>query len=151
MIEFNSISGELIKLEKAEGKAAWRLYSKLLDECLKRDIKLGSIFDDLFNKFKQASKEKKTKELLEEDIPIELIEKLLQAFMVVSSSEEIRDLFIKCVQKGLYGNNRITEDLLNDHPEDYNLIFFACLKENVLPFFLGIKGLMLNLTGSKIL
>lgn len=146
MLEITGVTGEVIKLEKAEGKISWELYSKLLAECLKHNIKLTDVFDEIFGKFKGASKkEANITDMLQEDIPSELIDKLLQIFMIVSSSEEIRSLFIKSIERSLYGNNRLTEEVLNNNPEDYNLIFFACLKENVLPFFLGIRGLLSNL------
>lgn len=147
MLELTGVSGEEIKIEKAEGKLAWRLYSKLLSECLKNDIDITNAFDEIFNKVKDSSKKGGIENLLKEDIPSSLIDKLLQIFMIVASSEEIRDLFIKCVQRSLYGNNRITEEILDNNPEDYNLIFFACIKQNVLPFFLGIKGLASNILG----
>lgn len=146
MIEITGSTGEIIKLEKAEGKLAWELYSKLLSECLKHNIKLTDIFDEIFSKFKDASKkESDLKDVLQEDIPSELLDKVFQIFMIVSSSEEIRNLFIRCIQRSRYGDNRITEEILNNNPEDYNLIFFVCLKENVLPFFLGIRGLLSNI------
>ncbi len=145
MLELENDSGKIIKIEKAQGKIAWSLYSKLLSECLKHNIKLADTFDEIFKKIKSGD----AKATLAEEIPSELIEKLLQIFMVVGSSDEIRGLFVKCCERSLYGDSRITEDLLNENPQDYNLIFFACLKVNVLPFFFGIKGLVSSLLSSK--
>lgn len=139
-----------VHITKAEGSESWKLYSALLKECLKEDIKLTDVFNELFSKLKEGDVQK----FLQEEIPVELIDKLLQIFMVIGSSDEIRRLFLECAKKSFYtfedgSQEGINEALLNKMPEDYNLIFFACLKENVLPFFLGIKGLLSNLFSSK--
>jgi hypothetical protein len=147
-MEITSSSGEIIKISKAEGKLSWSLYSKLLAECLKHDIKLNDIFDQGFKKLKSLGSDVDIKDLSEQEIPSELLDKMLQVFMIVSSSDEIRSLFVKCVERSMFGNNKITEDILNENPEDYNLIFFACLRVNILPFFLGIKGLLSNIFNS---
>ncbi len=145
MIEIKGSKG-LIKLSPAEGKIGWELYSALLKECLKQDIKLGKIFDEVFKIIKSGDI-KDIKSLTGLDIPQTLIDEALKAFMIIASSDDIRAILIRCLERSLYDNVTITEEILDKHPEDYNLIFFHVLKEYTLPFFFGIKGLISSLFG----
>ncbi len=145
MIEIKGSKG-LIKLSPAEGKIGWELYSALLKECLKQDIKLGKIFDEVFKIIKSGDI-KDIKSLTGLDIPQTLIDEALKAFMIIASSDDIREILIGCLRASLYDNIKITEEVLDNHPEDYNLIFFHVLKEYTLPFFFGIKGLISSLFG----
>lgn len=146
MIEFKGSNDVIIKLSPAEGKTGWKLYSLLLAECLKQDIKLGKIAGELLKTIKDGDV-KDVKSLVDLDIPEALIDEALKAFMIISSSEQIRIILIDCLKRSLYGDHKITEDILNENPEDYNLIFFQVLKEYVLPFFLGIRGLISSFSG----
>ncbi len=146
MIEIKGSEGAIIKLNKPEGKLGWTLYSMLLAECLKQDIKLGKIFDEFFKVVKSGDI-KDVKELNSLDIPPTLVDEALKAFMIIGSSEQIRSILIECLKRSLYNDIKITEEILDEHPEDYNLIFFQVLKEYTLPFFLGIKGLLSNILG----
>jgi len=145
MIEIKGSKG-LIKLSPAEGKIGWELYSALLKECLKQDIKLGKIFDEVFKIIKSGDI-KDIKSLTGLDIPQTLIDEALKAFMIIASSDDIREILIRCLKRSLYANITITEEVLDNHPEDYNLIFFYVLKEYTLPFFFGIKGLISSIFG----
>jgi len=145
MIEIQGSKG-LIKLSPAEGKIGWELYSVLLKECLKQDIKLGKIFDEVFKIIKSGDI-KDVKSLTGLDLPQTLIDEALKAFMIIASSDEIRAILIRCLKRSLYDGANITEEVLNKHPEDYNLIFFHVLKEYTLPFFFGIRGLISSIFG----
>lgn len=147
MIEIKGSKG-LIKLDNPEGNLGWQLYSALMAECLKQDIKLGKIFDEVFGVYKKGNI-KSLSDLSNLDVPQTLIDEALKAFMIIASSQNIRLLFIQCLKRSLYGDNKITEEILNEHPEDYNLIFFHVLKEYTLPFFLGIKGLLSIILGKE--
>jgi hypothetical protein len=65
------------------------------------------------------------------------IDSIVQAILAADSSVEVEGALFKCLERCLYGNNKITRDTFEpvEAREDYYEIVIACLKVNLLPFF----------------
>ncbi len=59
-------------------------------------------------------------------------------------SQEFEDVMWDCLKDCVYDNKAITPTLFDDLPEvrnDYDLIVYECIKENLAPFFKSLGGL----------
>lgn len=60
-------------------------------------------------------------------------------------SKDFEDVMWQCLKECLYDNKVINENLFNDIPEareDYDIIVYECVKENLGPFFKSLGGLL---------
>lgn len=117
-MEFTSQSGVKVKINFADFEDAMDLQSAILKEAAKADFSLdgAAITKDVdFSGF-------------------------IKAGMSVAASKEVRELIFKCLARCTYDGQKITKQTFED-PEsrkDYYEVIFACLKENLSPFFEGL-------------
>ena len=63
----------------------------------------------------------------------------------LETSESFENVVWNCLKECLYDNKAITPTLFDDIPsarEDYDLIVYECIKENMAPFFKSLGGLL---------
>ena len=70
----------------------------------------------------------------------------------LETSQEFENVMWDCLRDCLYDNKAITPTLFDDLPtvrDDYDLIVFECIKENLSPFFKSLGGLLSIHNGSS--
>lgn len=72
----------------------------------------------------------------------ELIAPLLKAVLSVDSSERVYDALFSCLKRCSYNGEKITEATFEpkEARADYYVIAFECAKENLSPFFEGLRS-----------
>lgn len=66
----------------------------------------------------------------------------------LETSENFERVIWDCLKECLYDNKSITQLLFDDIPaarEDYDLIVYECIKENMAPFFKSLGGMLSTL------
>tara|TARA_R110000744_G_C19209653_1_gene545880 strand:- start:303 stop:719 length:417 start_codon:yes stop_codon:yes gene_type:complete len=119
-MEYKSETGAKVVINPADWKDAVNLKSAIAKELSKSDVKIE--LDDLTN----ASD----------------ISEFIKLFLVLDSSEVVYDNIFKCLARCTYHGEKITEDTFEDIKarEDYYEITFHCIKENLNPFFKGLRS-----------
>lgn len=124
MEEFTSQTGKEVRIAPASFKEAMKLKSLVEKSLAENGINLTKIQD------------KELTEFLKGD--------LLKSLLAVDSSIELHDQVIKCLEKSLYDNEKITVTTFDDLDAraDYYEILVICLKVNLLPFFRTLLSLL---------
>jgi hypothetical protein len=116
-MEFRTANGVEVKINMADFITSMKLKKSVVDALRDSDIDISSID---FNDIKSGA-----------------IDSIVQAILAADSSVEVEGALFKCLERCLYGNNKITRDTFEpvEAREDYYEIVIACLKVNLLPFF----------------
>jgi hypothetical protein len=64
----------------------------------------------------------------------------IEHFMRIDGSKEVFECLFVCLSRCTYNGHRITKETFDDlnARKDYYDVIFACAKENLSPFFLGL-------------
>ena len=88
---------------------------------------------------------------MEAEVDGSILGKLLDGFLSLVISVEVRDALFKCAERALYGNDKINADFFEpeDKRELYYPIMTEVLKTNLGPFIKGLGSMFSGLDLSK--
>lgn len=121
--EFKGQNGKRIVINTASFKEATALKKAIEKELLKTNVSLDV---------------KSLQEINEKYSMIEFLNLAKNFIFSCETSDEFERVLFECLKHCTYDNIQIKEQLFDDVPEareDYYMIVFECIKENVLPFF----------------
>lgn len=126
--EFKGENGARIVINLASFKEATALKKAIEKELLKTEVKLDA---------------KSLQEINEKYSMIEFINIAKNFIFSCETSDEFERVLFDCLKHCTYDSIQIKEQLFDDVPEareDYYIIVFECIKENVLPFFKSLPS-----------
>ena len=126
--ELKGQNGVRIVINSASFKKATALKKAIEKELLKTNISLDA---------------KSLKDINEKYSMVEFINIAKKFIFSCETSDEFEKVLFDCLEYCLYDNIPIREQLFDDVPEareDYYIIIFECIKENILPFFKSLPS-----------
>jgi len=119
-MEITTQSGAQVKINVADFLSSMQLKKSVVQAVKESDINLAHI--DLDNLTAGA------------------IEPIVQGILSVDSSDKVEEALFKCLGRCTYNGEKISRDTFEptESRGDYYEIVIACLKENLLPFFLPL-------------
>lgn len=139
--EFKGQSGKRIVINIANFKESAQLKACIAKELLVQNIDLGNA-DSLAG----------LKDELNNSVP-KLLNTAKNLLLSCEVSEEFNKALFNCLQHCTYDNLQVREQLFDDVPEareDYYMIVFECIKENILPFFKGLLSKLKTLNPTNV-
>lgn len=120
MAEFESATGADVNIRIAPFADAMALKSAITRELSKTGIDLEGIS-------------------AESDV-LEFVDPVVKAVLALDSSPDVYAALFSCLKRCTYNGEKITEQTFEkaEARKDYYEIVFACIKENLLPFFEGL-------------
>lgn len=126
--EFKGENGARIVINSASFKEATALKKAIEKELLKTNISFDA---------------KSLQEINEKYSMMEFINIAKNFIFSCETSEEFERVLFDCLKHCTYDNIQIKEQLFDDVPEareDYYMIIFGCIKENIIPFFKSLPS-----------
>ena len=126
--ELKGQNGARIVINSASFKKATALKKAIEKELLKTNISLDA---------------KSLKDINEKYSMVEFINMAKNFIFSCETSDEFEKVLFDCLEYCLYDNIPIREQLFDDVPEareDYYIIIFECIKENIVPFFKSLPS-----------
>jgi hypothetical protein len=141
--EFKGQTGAKIIINIATFRESAQLKACIAKELLKQNIDIGN-----------ANSLAKLKDELNNSVP-KLLNTAKDLLLSCEVSEEFNKALFDCLKHCTYDNITITEDLFEVHcrpeaREDYYMIVFECIKENILPFFKGLLSKLKTLNPTNV-
>ena len=138
--EFKGQTGKRIVINVANFKESAQLKACIAKELLKQNIDIGNA-DSLAG----------LKDELNNSVP-KLLNTAKNLLLSCEVSEEFNKALFDCLRHCTYDSIQVREQLFDDVPEareDYYMIVFECIKENILPFFKGLLSKLKTLNPTK--
>ena len=126
--EFKGENGARIVINTASFKEATALKKAIEKQLLNTNIALDA---------------KSLQEINEKYSMIEFINIVKNFIFSCETSDEFERVLFDCLRHCTYDNVQVKEQLFDDIPEareDYYMIVFECVKENILPFFKSLPS-----------
>lgn len=126
--EIKGENGARIVINTASFKEATALKKAIEKELLKTNIALDA---------------KSLQEINEKYSMMEFINIAKNFIFSCETSDEFERVLFDCLKHCTYDNVQVKEQLFDDIPEareDYYMIVFECIKENILPFFKSLPS-----------
>lgn len=133
MSEFTSTSGAKVHVRVAPFKDSMALKNAITKELSTKGIDLSTLtFKD------ENGKDKKIGDIDTK----ELLSPIVNSVLALDSSDEVYRAVFKCLERCTYNGEKITENTFEDVEArgDYYEILLSCLKENIFPFFGGLRS-----------
>lgn len=126
--EFKGENGARIVINSASFKEATALKKAIEKELLKTNISFDA---------------KSLQEINDKYSMMEFINIAKNFIFSCETSDEFERVLFDCLKHCTYDNIQIKEQLFDDVPEareDYYMIIFECIKENIIPFFKSLPS-----------
>ena len=139
--EFKGQTGKRIVINVANFKESAQLKACIAKELLKQNIDIGNA-DSLAG----------LKDELNNSVP-KLLNTAKNLLLSCEVSEEFNKALFDCLRHCTYDSIQVREQLFDDVPEareDYYMIVFECIKENILPFFKGLLSKLKTLNPTNV-
>jgi len=126
--EFKGENGARIVINSASFKEATALKKAIEKELLKTNISFDA---------------KSLQEINDKYSMMEFINIAKNFIFSCETSDEFERVLFDCLKHCTYDNIQIKEQLFDDVPEareDYYMVIFECIKENIIPFFKSLPS-----------
>lgn len=139
--ELKGQNGKRIVINVANFRESAHLKACIAKELLKQNIDIGN-----------ANSLAKLKDELNNSVP-KLLNTAKDLLLSCEVSEDFNTALFNCLQHCTYDSIPVREQLFDDVPEareDYYMIVFECIKENILPFFKGLLSKLKTLNPTNV-